>query len=307
LREVLARSPIYLLAAIILLTVLHFPYDVDQPLSDRDLDAARKYYADAYEQAADPESEATPSEFETRYLEFATYAAESFDIEGQVRTFVEEYGLEGKRVLDIGSGRGYLQDLVDDYTGLDISSSVARFYHKDFVLGSATAMPFADDSFDAAWSIWVQEHVPNPEQFLRETRRVVRDGGVIFLHTAWGCVPWAAQGYEVRPYADFGVGGKLVKATIPVRKFTRTLAVGPIRAARTVASLFGPTALHYQLLEPNYEVYWQADSDAINGIDAYEALLWFTSRGDECLNCGSALGSFLMHPKPLVIRVHKTG
>jgi hypothetical protein len=42
-------------------------------------------------------------------------------------------------VLEIGSGRGYLQDVAQNYTGLDISPSVARFYHKKFVLGSATA------------------------------------------------------------------------------------------------------------------------------------------------------------------------
>ena len=64
----------------------------------------------------------------------------------------------------------------ENYTGLDISPSVARFYHKKFVLGSATAMPFPDNSFDGIWSIWVFEHVPNPEQAfrrldgLRETR-----------------------------------------------------------------------------------------------------------------------------------------
>jgi hypothetical protein len=64
--------------------------------------------------------------------------------------------------LDIGSGRGYLQDVVENYPGLDISSNVSRFYHKKFVLGSATAKPFSDNSFDGGWFIWAAEHVPNP-------------------------------------------------------------------------------------------------------------------------------------------------
>ena len=299
-----ARPPVYLLLALILLAILHFPYSVDQPLAEIDLESTRRYYADAYKQEI-AEPEAPPSEFESRYLEVATVAAQALDVEGQVRSFVAEYGLEDKRVLDIGSGRGYLQDIVEDYTGLDISSTVARFYHKKFVLGSATAMPFADDSFDGAWSIWVQEHVPNPEQFLRETRRVMKDDGVIFLHTAWGLPPWTAQGYQVRPYSDFGASGKLIKATIPIRVFARRFALVPIRAVRRMSVLFGSTTLHYHRLEPNYDIYWQGDSDAVNGIDAYEAMLWFTSRGDECLNCSPVSSFLLMDAEPLVIRIHK--
>jgi len=40
------------------------------------------------------------------------------------------------------------------------------------------------------------------------------------------------------------------------------------------------------------------------GVDRYEAMLWFRSRGDECLNCGAS-GSLLMMGIPLVIRIHK--
>lgn len=46
-----------------------------------------------------------------------------------------------------------------------------------------------------------------------------------------------------------------------------------------------PTRSHCHLLEPNYEQYWVADSEAVNNLDYYEMLLSFTSRGDECLNC----------------------
>lgn len=294
----------YVSLALAILTLLHFPYDVDRPLDGAEMEKTRQYYADAYKQAP-AAAEAPPSEFETRYLEIATIAAKNFDIDGQVRRFADKYGLQDKRVLDIGSGRGYLQDIVDDYTGLDISSSVGRFYHKKFVVGSATAMPFEDNTFDGAWSIWVQEHVPNPEQFLREARRVVKNNGILFLFTAWRCSPWAGQGYVVRRYREFDVQGKLIKAAIPIQERTRALTLTPIRAIRKVAAAFGPTTLRYQRLTPNYDVYWQADSDAINSIDEYEALLWFTSRGDECLNCDPPGGSVLMGPDPLIIRVHK--
>lgn len=298
------KVAILVVSAAAILIALQFPYDVDQPLTDADLATARAYYADAYKRAP-ADLAATPSEFETKYLEVAVRAATLYDVEGQVRSFSEIFGLKDKRVLDIGSGRGYLQDVVEDYTGLDISSSVGRFYHKTFVLGSATAMPFEDNTFDGAWSVWVQEHVPNPEQFLSEARRVVKDNGVIFLYTAWHCRPWAAQGYEVRPYADLDLSGKWIKASIPIREGADELARGPIRAMRAFSASFGPTRLRYHRLEPNYDVYWQADGDAVNGIDPHEAMLWFTSRGDECLNCDVLRGTAGRSLGPLFIRVHK--
>ncbi len=286
----------------------YFPYDTDAPQSAEEIEKTRKYYADAY---TPPSSgpEKAPTEYETRYLQVAKQAAETFDIEGQVKRFAEQYRLQRGAVLEIGSGRGYLQDVAENYTGLDISSNVARFYHKKFVQGSATAMPFADDSFDGAWSIWVLEHVPNPEHALTEIRRVMRDGGVVFLSPAWDCTPWAAEGYDVRPFSDFGLRGKLIKASLPIRThplFAITERVSN-RALRSLASrMGGPTKFRYRKLEPNYKVYWQPDSDAVNRLDRYEAMLWFRSRGDECLSCDGDMGNVWMPSAPLVVRIHKS-
>jgi ubiquinone/menaquinone biosynthesis C-methylase UbiE len=79
-------------------------------------------------------------------------------------------------------------------------------------------MPFQDGEFDAVWSIWVLEHIPNPEAALNEIRRVVKTGGYLYLQPAWACVPWAADGYDARPYRDFGMAGKLIKASIMIRR-----------------------------------------------------------------------------------------
>ena len=288
----------------LIVAVIHFPYDIDAPLTAQEVEAAQKYYAEAYKKPVSEDKE--KSEYETEYIEVAQKAAAGADIENRVSEFVKQFNLNNKPVLEIGSGRGYLQDLAQNYTGLDISPNVARFYHKKFVLGSATALPFPDDTFDGIWSIWVFEHVPNPEQAFREARRVTRDKGVIFLLPAWNCTSWAAEGYEVRPYSDFGLAGRLIKASIPLRSSNafRALTLLPIRVARTVVARFGPTKLRYRRLTPNYEKYWVPDSDAINSIDSHEAMLWFLSRGDECLNCQDV--SVFSPSIPLVIRVHKT-
>ena len=293
-------------ALVVLVAALNFPYDVDAPLSAEEIEKNRKYYAEAYQRGTG-DSVGTASDYEAKYVEFAKAAADSLNITEMVQSFVKQYGLQDRAVLEIGSGRGYLQDAAENYTGLDISANVSRFYHKKFVLGSATAMPFPDGSFEGGWSIWVLEHVPNPEQALSECRRVMKNGAVVFLYPAWNAPSWAAQGYRVRPYADFDLKGKLIKASIPVRTSTpfRAMAQLPARMMRELVSYAGPTTLHYHRIEPNYKEYWEADSDAINGLDRHEMMLWFRSRGDECLNCAGRAGGILMKSDPLIIRIRK--
>ena len=310
-RRTIKRLAAFLLgvpvATMVLIAALHFPYHVDAPLTDWEAERHRRFYAEAYASpTADDEQER--SEYDLVYTRVAAAAAKAARIEEQIAAFVQQYDLRTRPVLEIGSGRGYLQDMADDYTGLDISPSVRRFYHKKFVVGCATALPFADDSFDGAWSIWVFEHIPNPEQALSELRRVMRDQGVIFFFPAWNCVSWAADGYAIRPYSDFGLGGKVIKASIPVRTSLpyQLAALVPNRLLRSLAYWSGgPTRLRYRRLEPNYETYWQPDSDAVNSIDRYDAMLWFRSRGDECLNCDGPDGSVLMPSAPLVVRIRK--
>ena len=247
---------------------------------------------------------------QARYAEIARRAAELYHVKERVEQFAADNRLSRAHVLEIGSGEGSLQDIVQDYTGLDISATAQRNYHKRFVQADARAMPFRDGEFDAAWSIWVLEHVPNPEQALREMRRVLKPNGLLYLNPAWFCPDFAANGYPVRPFSDFGVGGKLIKASIPIQQSPLFEAAYrlPIRSARLAAwnAHRGPTAFHYRPIAPNYREYWMADSDAVNSMDSFEAYLWFMSRGDECLNCGSPMEMLRARTSPLVIRVKPT-
>ncbi len=208
----------------------------------------------------------------------------------RVERFIQRNNLQGKRVLEVGAGSGFLQDVVSDYTGLDIAATAKRFFHKPFVQASATDLPFRDGEFDVIISMYTLEHVPVPEKALAEMRRVLKDKGHIYLEAAWDCPSWLAEGYPVRPYSDFGIGGKLIKASIPIRSFLlcRATYVIPIRLCRMLAAALGPTVLRYHPLRPNYTTYWVSDSDAVNSFDYFEVHLWFVSRGDECLNCGKA-------------------
>lgn len=292
-----------------LLLAIHFPYQVDELGSPKPRNDAGGFYTDIYSAPTGEKnvvSNVAPETDDSKYVKLAREAIEYQRIVPKVAAFAKQYGLADKHVLDVGAGTGYLQDVVTDYVGLDISPSARRYFHKPFVEASATDMPFRDNEFDALWSVWVLEHVPKPEQALVEIRRVVKDGGLLFLKPAWDCPWWLAQGYEVRPYSDFGVIGKIKKASLNIlaSPYYRGALLIPTRGLRQIqAGQSGkPTRLHYKLLEPNYDQYWVPDSDAINGIDYYELLLWFTSRGDECLNCSAEP---IWDMSDLVLKIHK--
>jgi SAM-dependent methyltransferase len=290
-------------------TLIAFPWHID-PERDESKKAA-EFYERAYAAALDVSPISVPelTEQEKAYGEVARKAAIDVGVPGLVADFVRQYSLENKRVLDVGSGNGLLQDAVTDYTGLDISPAVRRFYHKSFVEASATDMPFPAATFDALWSIWVLEHIPNPERALNEMRRVLKPGGVMFLMPAFDVTRYQGQGYAVRRYSDFNWIGKLIKASIPVAKskFVHYLHDHQIRLMRSIGVRFGggPSSLRFVRLRPNYDRYWQPDSDAAISVSAHELYLWFKTRGDECLNCPSEARLTLRDPGLFYLVIRK--
>jgi SAM-dependent methyltransferase len=319
-RRVLIVGYASLLLATFIATAISFPWSVD-PQGDESFQAAnRRFYEKAYSseskdsKAAGSPSAAVPLSAKNKfYIDFARNAAVSAKIPQTVADFVKQNGLKDKKVLEVGAGSGMLQDVVEDYTALDISPTARQFFHKPFVEASATAMPFADNSFDGLWSIWVLEHIPNPEKALLEIRRVVKPGGFILLHVANDVDRYAAQGYRVRPYGDFGFFGRLKKATIPIMDSTayQNLQARQVRLLRSLGSRLGagPSRLHFIKLDANYDDYWVSDSDACTSVSFHEVFRWFISRGDHCANCPSEWNLVFLnydyHNPNMVIRIVK--
>jgi ubiquinone/menaquinone biosynthesis C-methylase UbiE len=304
---ILASIVLPLLGLSAILTTVHYPLHRDVLPELSELKAPRSFYEGAYREP----QVATADDDE--YVSSAREHARRAGIVKTVETFVEEYGLTTASALEVGCGSGLLQDVTDRYVGIDLSLSARRFLRKPFVQASATQLPFPDNTFDAVWSIWVLEHVPNPEQALREIRRVVKDGGYVLLRPAWDVDSWASQGYEVRPYRDFGWKGKLIKASIPIRssRWYKLLYARQVRMLRTlVTALSGDASqLRYKRLEPNYSRFWVTDSDAAVSLDFYEVFLWFRSRGDDCVNCPRQKDFLFGGPggrlETMIVRVNK--
>ena len=129
------------------------------------------------------------------------------DVAGQRARFLQLLAPRpGERILDVGIGPGFLTyDLLPIVgndglvAGVDFSPVMVELAKQrcagrgplDFQVADATALPFADASFDAVTSCQVYEYVPDLEKALAEVRRVLRPGGRVFiLDTDWDSVVW---------------------------------------------------------------------------------------------------------------------
>jgi len=101
---------------------------------------------------------------------------------------------EGERILELGPGDGLYtlpvaeslapsgrldaldiqQEMVDHLTREAADSGLSNI---DAVQGDATALPFPDACFDAAFLVTVLGEVPDQDAALRELRRVLKPGG----------------------------------------------------------------------------------------------------------------------------------
>lgn len=217
--------------------------------------------------------------------------------------------LEEGRALEVGCGHGYLQDVVARYTGIDVAFSSGLFVQKPFTVASALTLPFPDNTFDLAWSIWVLEHIEQPERMLAEMRRVVKPGGAIFLCAGFGVDSWVSQGLHKRPFGELSWSQALIKSTIPVRgsKVYKIATTLPFRFYDLTRNLFSGQAssLRYGRLQPNYEHYWDYDADACVSLDAYNVALYFLSRGDKAFYSGGLFRSLLQRSQPQAYIVKK--
>ncbi|MBU8906004.1 class I SAM-dependent methyltransferase [Desertibacillus haloalkaliphilus] len=100
-----------------------------------------------------------------------------------------------ERVLDIATGGGHVANAlapsVKQVTAYDLTTEILAaaksfiesngFQNVEFVQGDAEQMPFADEAFDVVTCRIAAHHFPNPESFVQESFRSLKQGGQFLL------------------------------------------------------------------------------------------------------------------------------
>jgi SAM-dependent methyltransferase len=115
----------------------------------------------------------------------------------------------GERVLDIGSGPGFLATEMAAEVGPEgrvhgidpsesmLASARRRDASVEYGIGDALTLPFPDEHFDVAVCTQVYEYVEDVAAALSEARRVLRTGGrLLVLDTDWDSIVWHSRDRE---------------------------------------------------------------------------------------------------------------
>jgi 2-polyprenyl-3-methyl-5-hydroxy-6-metoxy-1,4-benzoquinol methylase len=99
-------------------------------------------------------------------------------------------GFDKVRVLDAGCGNGnYVIDeqraLIDWAAGVDADTGATRnnICLDEIRYSNLEKIPYPDNEFEVVVSLWVAEHLKNPDIVLKELNRVLRNDGKLILVT----------------------------------------------------------------------------------------------------------------------------
>jgi ubiquinone/menaquinone biosynthesis C-methylase UbiE len=126
-------------------------------------------------------------------------------IHGAARSLADACAISaGQELLDVAAGNGNLaviageegadvvaSDIAPAQVELGRARTEAEDLDVEWVVADAEDLPFADDRFDCAASVFGAMFAPRPEVAAAEMFRVVKPGGTVGL-AAWG--PYGAQG-----------------------------------------------------------------------------------------------------------------
>ena len=106
---------------------------------------------------------------------------------------LQKYAPKGAKILDIGSGPANLTQLVNENNlpysmcSVDISKEAAEIAFKRGIkthkVGSAYNLPYGTESFDFILMPDIIEHLEKPEEAIAEAKRVLVQGGKLYIAT----------------------------------------------------------------------------------------------------------------------------
>lgn len=118
------------------------------------------------------------------------------------------------RLLDVGCGFSPYKSLlksIDDYIGLDIEDHHYVTTENDKVLFDGKHFPFESQQFDSLLCTEVLEHVFDPQDFINEMYRVLKEDGCVLVTTPFFW-PLHEEPYDFYRYTRYALKGLFEQA-----------------------------------------------------------------------------------------------
>jgi ubiquinone/menaquinone biosynthesis C-methylase UbiE len=185
-------------------------------------------------------------------MKFSDVTTEAFPMARDRNNQILKFLSANSKILNLGSGKGYLEELIEnkfgdsisltgtDFTQKSLSRLTNKFKSFEFIKTNLTKLPFKASSFDFVFLIEVLEHISPPKTFalLKEMRRVVKKDGKVIIS-----VP-INEGLEemmpdnpnnhVRDYSEELLRYEVEKAGFKVVKVYRYSAFGKLYRIKTI-------------------------------------------------------------------------
>ncbi len=107
----------------------------------------------------------------------------------QFHELCKKYIYQESKVLEIGPGASnetskFLSNITKELIGLDIDDIIKKnIYVSKAFLYKGDRFPFPSNSFDVVVSNYVNEHIKNPDEHLKEVYRVLKKNGLYIFRT----------------------------------------------------------------------------------------------------------------------------
>lgn len=126
------------------------------------------------------------------------------------------------RILDYGCGVKPYEYVFDTNAGEYIGADVGDNPHADCKIKPDEKLPFKDGDFDIVLSSQVLEHVENSDFYLSESRRVLKEGGILILSTH-GTWQFHSAPVDVQRWTSYGLKKLIEKSGFSIMEFVPVL------------------------------------------------------------------------------------
>lgn len=147
----------------------------------------------------------------TRFDSMENYVTDRVDQINEYQSLFSPYAsFQGKTVLEVGCNRGYLlnsflQAESFEAIGADIDPEVLEIARKDFgdriqfIQTTPDSIPLPDARVDILYTIDTVEHLSRPREMFAEFLRVLKPGGICFVHFQGWYGPYGSHLEDIIP------------------------------------------------------------------------------------------------------------